>query len=99
MAAWGQSLLATLQDAAEEGIQQILGIRAEHGAGEAGREGVQCGQAFRLDLLARSLEHLEERPQDELNSTVTTTTGLRLLPHFPTGFEHAAWHIQATQTC
>lgn len=56
------SLLATLQDAAEEGIQQILRIRAEHRAGEAGRESMQCSQAFHLNLLACCLEHLQERP-------------------------------------
>lgn len=92
LAAWGKSLLATLQDAAEEGIQQILRIRAEHGAGQAGRESMQCSQAFCLNPLARCLEHLEERPQDEMNTMPTTmaglrlptqTEGLRLLPHFP----------------
>lgn len=85
-------LLATLQDAAEEGIQQILSVRAEHGAGEAGREGVQCRQALCLHLLTRCLEHLQEKPWDELSSVLTPATGitlplwaegLRLLPHFP----------------
>lgn len=61
LAAWGKSLLATLKDAAEEGIQQILRIRAEHGAGEAGRESMQCSQALSLNLLTCCLEHLEER--------------------------------------
>lgn len=56
------SLLPTLQDAAEEGVQQVLSVRAEHRAGEAGREGVQSSQALRLDLLTRCLEHLQERP-------------------------------------
>jgi len=39
---------------------------------------MQCGQALRLDLLTRCLEHLQERPEDELSSVLTPTAAFVL---------------------